>query len=109
MHDPVCILLDVIPFDHFDSLQRQTSEAVSYDVLHYQADHIILQMLGILPLCGLGVPMCVSYMQAPMGLAGMPGGGMQQAQQFPQRQPMMQAHQIQPGQQGYPIAYQNAG
>ena len=34
---------------------------------------------------------------------------MQQAPQYPQRQAMMQGHQMQPGQQAYPLAYQNAG
>ncbi len=34
---------------------------------------------------------------------------MQQAPQYPQRQAIMQGHQMQPGQQAYPMAYQNAG
>ena len=48
-------------------------------------------------------------MQVPIGLGGMPGGAMQQAPQYPQRQAIMQGHQMQPGQQAYPMAYQNAG
>ena len=48
-------------------------------------------------------------MQAPIGLAAMPAGAMQRAQQYPQRQALMQGHPMQPGQQAYPMAYQNPG
>ena len=34
---------------------------------------------------------------------------MQQAPQYPQRQAIMQGHQMPPGQQAYAMAYQNAG
>ena len=42
MHDAVCILLDVIPFDPYYTSQRKTTEAVLYDGLiskpHHPAD-----------------------------------------------------------------------
>lgn len=48
----------------------------------------------------------LGWLQVPMGLAGMAGAAMQQAQPYQQRQMLMQGHQAQPGQQAYPMAYQ---
>ncbi len=41
-----------------------------------------------------------------MGLTGMAGTAMQQAQPYQQRQMLMQGHPAQPSQQAYPMAYQ---